>query len=119
MILAKILRDHNICYQTEEVLRAKGFDKTPDFKLESPISINEKVINWVESKASFGDYTSHQQYYDNQSKGYVNRFGPGLVIYWFGYINDLSEKSNQILINDHFPSNFISINIDTQLLSNL
>jgi hypothetical protein len=109
--LCKVLNENKIVFQTEEQLRIRGFDKTPDFKLEIPICINDKVINWVESKASFGDLQNHQQYYEDQFKGYLNRFGPGLVIYWFGFVKDLCEKSSSILINDHFPTNFTSFDI--------
>jgi hypothetical protein len=39
----------------------------------------------------------------------MRRFGPGLVIYWFGYVEDL-EKIHQnriILIRDALPMNMI------------
>jgi hypothetical protein len=113
--LNKILRDNQICFQTEDSLRQKGFDKTPDFKLELPIIVNEKwTVNWIESKASFGDIASHQQYHDEQFKGYLNRFGPGMVIYWFGYLNNIVDEKNNtsILIVDHFPKDFIPFNVD-------
>ena len=108
--LGKILKENNIVFQTEEQLRIKGFDKTPDFKLEIPICINDKVINWIESKASFGDAQNHQQYYDDQFKGYLNRFGPGLVIYWLGFVKDICDKSNSILISENFPTNSPAMN---------
>ena len=34
---------------------------------------------------------------------YVNRFGPGLVIYWFGFIDDLAELDVDIMLLDSFP----------------
>ncbi|XP_057870109.2 uncharacterized protein LOC131076795 isoform X3 [Cryptomeria japonica] len=34
---------------------------------------------------------------------YVNRFGPGLVIYWFGFIDELNDHSDVLLL-DHFPN---------------
>jgi len=42
------------------------------------------------------------------------RFGPGLVIYWFGYVDDL-EKLHQkriILIRNKLPSNITQMSID-------
>lgn len=110
--LCKILKENKIVFQTEEQLRIKGFDKTPDFKLEIPICINDKIINWIESKASFGDSQNHQQYYEDQFKGYLNRFGPGLVIYWFGFVKDLTDKYSSIIICDSFPSTFTSIDVN-------
>lgn len=105
--LETLLKTHKIAYQTETNLRQKGFDKTPDFKLDIPIWFNGKCINWIESKASFGDLISHNSNYDDQFKCYINRFGSGLVIYWFGYLKDLNDHG--ILLLDHFPTSFISM----------
>jgi hypothetical protein len=39
---------------------------------------------------------------ENAGCSYVNRFGPGMVIYWFGYIDELNDNPD-ILLMDHFP----------------
>ena len=40
-----------------------------------------------------------------QYQKYVNRFGPGLVIYWHGFIRDLSQLQGgeDVLLLDRFP----------------
>ena len=39
------------------------------------------------------------------------RFGPGLVIYWFGFIDELdSNREKGILLMDHFPEEIITMN---------
>jgi hypothetical protein len=41
-----------------------------------------------------------------QYQKYVNRYGPGLVIYWHGYIRDLAqlEGGEDVLLLDRFPN---------------
>jgi hypothetical protein len=95
----------NIPFSDEHVLRSRGYDKTPDVKLEVPISVNGKIINWIESKALFGDRESHEVYLRDQFWSYWNRFGSGLVIYWFGYIKQLDSNTEAgIVLTDRFPS---------------
>lgn len=36
-------------------------------------------------------------------QGYVNRYGPGMVIYWFGHVANLSGDRD-VFITDRFPS---------------
>nr|CAG4636360.1 EOG090X0A0V [Eubosmina coregoni]SVE69939.1 EOG090X0A0V [Eubosmina coregoni] len=119
------LTERKLSFLHEDHLRMKGYDKTPDIKLEIPvgndglirilktswwilkISIDGQVINWIESKALFGDHDVHRGYLNDQLYSYWNRFGPGLVIYWFGHVTDL-EKFHQkrtILIRHELPSN--------------
>jgi len=40
-----------------------------------------------------------------QLKGYVNRFGPGMVIYWMGFHPDLLIP--HVAIRDRFPDNVL------------
>lgn len=57
----------------ENYLRKAGYDKTPDIKLDVPIAVDGKVINWIESKAIFADEKTHKKYLDTQLWSYWNR----------------------------------------------
>lgn len=97
-----------LSYRDEYALRAQGYDKTPDILLDVPIAVNGRAVNWIESKALFGDDNAHTSYLRDQLESYWNRFGPGLVIYWFGFIDDLaSKKYGGIMLADRFPDDFV------------
>ncbi|CAH4031887.1 CDAN1-interacting nuclease 1 [Pieris brassicae] len=105
--LEQELKAMNITFSDESILRLRGYDKTPDFKLDVPIAIDGFVVNWIESKALFGDEENHLGYLKEQLICYWNRFGPGLVIYWFGYLETLentSEVNSMFILRTKFPS---------------
>ena len=109
-VLHDLLTAKDIPYYDESVLRKQGYDKTPDFKLVSPIAVDNYVVNWIESKASFGDEESHNGYLKGQFWSYTNRFGPGLVIYWFGFIDELNINMERgVLLGDQFPDNYVTL----------
>ncbi|XP_050091251.1 CDAN1-interacting nuclease 1 [Anopheles aquasalis] len=102
----KLARAAGMVFYDEGDLRRTGYDKTPDLKLAIPFAYRGRVINWIESKASFGDVDSHRRYIKDQLASYGNRFGPGIVIYWFGYIAsiaDCPENGNEVIVTDGFP----------------
>lgn len=65
-----------IRYLGESELRLEGYLMTPDVKLVTPLYLNDydMVINWIESKAFFGDEGSHEKYYEDQYSKYYNRY---------------------------------------------
>ena len=65
-------------------------------------------MNWIESKALFGDeywqkQNSHQLY------SYVNRLGPGCVIYWFGFDSNVLNDESITLLSS-FPKEVYTMN---------
>ena len=58
----------------------------------------------IECKALFGDKENHEDYLKKQLWSYWNRYGAGMVIYWFGFIEDLdNNRENGIIVCDDFP----------------
>ncbi|KAG4075344.1 hypothetical protein HA402_003135 [Bradysia odoriphaga] len=105
--LKLLAKDAGLHFFDEDDLRRIGFDKTPDLKLAVPCLYKGTVIHWIESKASFGDMESHKKYVRDQLISYGNRFGAGIVIYWFGFLDqilDYKDNGNNIHILDNFPN---------------
>lgn len=116
--LKQMARDMGMVFFDEGDLRRTGYDKTPDLKLAIPCMYKGRVVNWIESKASFGDMDSHLKYVRDQLISYGNRFGSGIVIYWFGYLDmiaDCAENEDCVTVVDRFPGpeefEFLKFNI--------
>lgn len=110
-----VLREHlnavGIEYWTEDDLRVDGHFKTPDIRLVVPIAVQGNVVQWIDSKATFGDEQQHKENLERQFHMYVNRYGPGLVIYWHGYVADASDidggsnhATRSVMVMDRFPA---------------
>ncbi|KAK8788538.1 hypothetical protein V5799_021684 [Amblyomma americanum] len=102
------LKALGLAFVDEDALRDRGYDKTPDVKLEVPIVVEGTIVTWVESKAQFGDPECHRTYSRDQYQSYWNRFGRGLVIYWFGFVDEIVGSRNEgFIIRDHMPKNVV------------
>ncbi|KAI9528807.1 CDAN1-interacting nuclease 1 [Dissostichus eleginoides] len=110
VLLCEKLKERNLSFLDENQLRVMGYDKTPDIILEVPIAVEGHIVHWIESKASFGDDHSHRTYLNEQFWSYWNRFGPGLVIYWYGFIGELDcQRDRGILLKDCFPTDIVTL----------
>ena len=80
--------------------RKLGSFKTPDALLPVPLMVHGRPVHWIDSKATFGDPTSHATYMAEQFSAYLNRFDAGLVIYWFGYDQSISHEDPKLIVAD-------------------
>lgn len=65
-ILQQKLLARSIPFMTEEDLRIRGDAKTPDALLTVTLLVHGRKVNWIDSKATFGDPESHAEYYASQ-----------------------------------------------------
>jgi hypothetical protein len=56
-----------------------------------PLTERWHIVHWIDSKASFGDDRLHAQALEGQYRTYLNRYGSGAVVYWFGFVRDLAQ----------------------------
>ncbi|MBR4226030.1 MAG: C15orf41 family protein [Candidatus Methanomethylophilaceae archaeon] len=98
-LLHKWLDGQVIGYRTENDPRGTESTKTPDCLLDHPVMYKGKKICWVESKASFGDNIEFRFNSRKQLVPYTQLFGPGLVVYWVGCLDDL-ECPEGVYVSD-------------------
>jgi hypothetical protein len=97
-LLQNWLDEQGLSYRTENDLRGE-FGKTPDSLLDKPMLYEGKKIYWIESKASFGDNIEFRFNSRKQLIPYTQIFGPGIVVYWVGCLNDL-EMPEGVYVTD-------------------
>ena len=99
-LLQNWLNEQGIEYRTENDQHADGESgKTPDCLLKHPVMYEGKKIYWIESKASFGDNVEFRFNSRKQLCPYTELFGPGIVVYWTGHLDDL-ECPEDIYLED-------------------
>jgi hypothetical protein len=95
------LTDHNIEFQSEKELTPE-YEKTPDFLLKFPLNVRGIDIHWIESKATFGNKSEIKKNIKNQLAPYHELFGPGMVIYWYGFISPPPLVKGILIENGEF-----------------
>jgi hypothetical protein len=94
------LLDKDVEFITEDQLKKYGDSKTPDFLLKSPLNIENKEVRWIESKGLFGDAEEHRRLLDKQFLEYIEFFGEGMVVYWYGFLDPIIEENPGVLVKD-------------------
>jgi len=121
--IEKFLIDQQVSYFNENQQKEMGCDKTPDFLLQVPViakfdqdqkdpavpAIEPMVICWIESKCMFGDRETVVKHYHEQLEAYYQRYGPGLIIYFRGFVEevDLNFSNSSIRMLDALPSGLV------------
>lgn len=99
--ILKWLQKHDVKFITEREVKFT-YEKTPDFLLRSPLSIMGHEMKWIESKASFGSPNEIKRNYKKQLKPYLDLFGQGAVVYWYGFVDDVDVNKDILMLNDTF-----------------
>jgi hypothetical protein len=94
------LLDKDVEFITEDQLKKYGDSKTPDFLLKGPLNIDNIEVRWIESKGLFGDEEEHRRLLDKQFLEYVDFFGTGMVVYWYGFVDSLAEENPKVMVKD-------------------
>jgi len=95
-----------IKYMTENDNKAVGHHrKTPDFLFDKPHDINGFKANWIESKSMFGDDREVKRQNVKQFAPYLKYFGPGIVVYWYGFIDDITLGDKIKLVDESYFKN--------------
>lgn len=83
--------------RTEDDLRNAGFKLTPDIVFDDIVKINGKVVKWLEVKDYFGMVESYLfKHNKKQISKYVDAFGPGCIVYIFGYTAKCMAEFNNL-----------------------
>ncbi len=88
-------------FLTEKEIKKRGYLKTPDFLLNGPLKVDGMDINWVDSKGLFGDGVEHRRLLKKQLLKYIELFGTGMVVYWYGFVDSIAEIEPMMLIKDN------------------
>lgn len=83
-------------FVTESDMNKGSNTKTPDFLLSEPFKVDGIDVKWIESKAVFADKKEHNRYQLKQFSFYEDLFGPGMVVYWYGFLDTIVPSNYMI-----------------------
>jgi hypothetical protein len=97
------------CAARARARRERGAVKTPDVLFTAPVMFmvrgRPRPVFWVDSKATFGDDGVHEAA-SEQYGAYVGRYGPGMVVYWFGHVEAV-EHDRDVAVVTRLPDAFL------------
>ena len=98
--IEEILKKMNIKYKTQNQLakeQIKSHGKpfsTPDFLIESELTINGHEIKWIDAKNFFGSNVSFiKTKIIDQTKKYIKNYGKGSIIFNLGFNQSYSDSN--------------------------
>ena len=99
--LCEWLEDNDIGYRTEDEIKGE-YPKTPDSLLDEPLMIDGQKVTWIESKANFGNAYEVRRNMKKQLIPYTEIFGEGIVVYWFGHVDDFEPVKGVRVVDAKF-----------------
>ncbi len=87
----------------DEMTSGEGV-KTPDALLRRNVKIKGRSVRWLDSKALFGDPDEIKRSYRRQFLPYIERFGAGAAVYWYGYVEMKREPEGLLVIDDEIEN---------------
>ncbi|KAF0700246.1 Aste57867_9201 [Aphanomyces stellatus] len=102
-----------IPFENEHMLRERGLAKTPDALLLVPMLVKVQdtwhIVQWIDSKAMAHEKgTENETQHIAQAHAYVNRFGPGMLVYWMGIEAGHPPATHEdVVVADHIPTEFM------------
>lgn len=89
-LAARVLAGRGIEFRSENEQDRKT--KTPDFLFKKKEMLFGVEAHWLESKATFCNYAEAMGDWRTQLSHYLKLFGPGIVVYWFGFTVEALSK---------------------------
>ena len=109
--MGDFLRQHGVKFKTQDELSVEQIDKhgkainTPDFLIESDLTINGKKINWIDAKNFYGANTwMINKSITKQTKKYVDEWGSGAIWFSLGFSDKLKINDNVYLVSKNIDS---------------